>query len=49
MIADELTAEALGLRPDLDVAPIYVAAQQTAAALRKIGRASCRERVCLYV
>jgi len=33
-MADELTAEALGLRPDLDVAPIYVAAQQTAAVLR---------------
>ena len=33
-MADELTAEALGLRADLDVAPIYVAAQQTAAALR---------------
>lgn len=33
-MADELTAEALGLRADLDVAPIYVAAQQTAAVLR---------------
>lgn len=33
-MADELSALALGLRPDLDVAPIYVAAQQTAAVLR---------------
>ena len=34
MTPDQLTPEALGLRPDLDVAPIYVAAQQTAAVLR---------------
>jgi len=33
-MADELSALALGLRPDLDVASIYVAAQQTAAVLR---------------
>lgn len=30
----DLTTEDLGLRADLDVAPIYVAAQQTAAVLR---------------
>lgn len=34
MTPDQLTPEALGLRADLDVAPIYVAAQQTAAVLR---------------
>ena len=34
MTPDQLTPEALGLRADLDVAPIYAAAQQTAAVLR---------------